>query len=166
MNITVRYALREELPAVNVLCKMVYDLHAAGRPDMFRPDFGAEAQARLAAQFDSEEADVIVALADGIICGYTVAEYVRRPEGAVNTARSFYHIDEFGVAPAYRRKGAASAMVDFCRREAAEKGFARLELSVWEFNAEALAFYEAAGFTTYRRLLELPAEEDGSGSAQ
>lgn len=30
----------------------------------------------------------------------------------------------------------------------------RLELNMWEFNAGALAFYEACGFSTYRRYLE------------
>ena len=29
---------------------------------------------------------------------------------------------------------------------------------MWEFNQDALAFYEAVGFRTYRRYMELPAE--------
>ena len=29
---------------------------------------------------------------------------------------------------------------------------------MWEFNREALAFYEATGFTTYRRYLEMKTE--------
>ena len=31
---------------------------------------------------------------------------------------------------------------------AKEKGFHRIELNMWEFNQDALAFYEAAGFQT------------------
>ena len=32
---------------------------------------------------------------------------------------------------------------------------------MWEFNRDALAFYEAVGFKTYRRYLELPVSENG-----
>ena len=31
---------------------------------------------------------------------------------------------------------------------------AHLELNMWEFNRDALAFYEATGFATYRRYRE------------
>ena len=41
------------------------------------------------------------------------------------------------------------------RPETFKPGFDRIELNMWEFNRDALAFYEAAGFVTYRRYLEL-----------
>ena len=44
-----------------------------------------------------------------------------------------------------------AAWVDYAR----EKGIRRLELNMWEFNQDALAFYEAAGFSTYRRYMEM-----------
>ncbi|MBQ8030721.1 MAG: hypothetical protein IJ260_04225 [Butyrivibrio sp.] len=40
-------------------------------------------------------------------------------------------------------------------RFAKEKGFSRIELNMWEFNQNALAFYEAAGFKTFRRYMEM-----------
>ena len=46
-------------------------------------------------------------------------------------------------------------MIAFIRAFAAEKGFRRIELNMWEFNQDALAFYEAAGFTTFRRYMEM-----------
>ncbi len=46
-------------------------------------------------------------------------------------------------------------MIGFIRGYAREKGFRRLELNMWEFNRDALAFYEAAGFSTYRRYMEM-----------
>jgi len=41
------------------------------------------------------------------------------------------------------------------KADAKARGFTRLDLDVWAFNDAALAFYEAAGFTTYRRYMEL-----------
>ena len=62
--------------------------------------------------------------------------------------------DEFGVDEDCRREGAASEMIRFIRGYAKEKGHTRIELNMWSFNREALAFYEAAGFATYRRYME------------
>ena len=66
-----------------------------------------------------------------------------------------YYIDEFCVDESCRRQGIATAMVDFIRQYAKEKGLRRIELNMWEFNRDALAFYEAAGFRTYRRYMEM-----------
>ena len=38
---------------------------------------------------------------------------------------------------------------------AKEKGLHRIELNMWEFNQGALAFYEATGFVTFRRYMEM-----------
>ena len=46
-------------------------------------------------------------------------------------------------------------MIRFIREFAKENGFSRVELNMWEFNRGALAFYEAAGFKTYRRYMEV-----------
>ena len=69
--------------------------------------------------------------------------------------RDFLDIDEFAVDESCRRQGAASAMVRFILDFAKEKGFRRVELNMWEFNRGALAFYEAAGFRTFRRYMEV-----------
>ena len=151
----IRYASRAELARVNELRAMVHALHAAGRPDIFRPEFSEALQQHVYAQFASDRADVIVALSGGTICGYTIAEYMERPQSAYNLARRYYHIEEFGVDAAYRRRGIARAMLAFCRQEAARRGFPRIELDLWAFNEDALAFYEAMGLRTYRRMMEL-----------
>ena len=69
-------------------------------------------------------------------------------------------IHEFGVDEAFRRQGAATAMIGFIRDYAAKNGFRRVELNMWEFNQGALAFYEAAGFATYRRYMEMEIAEE------
>lgn len=70
-------------------------------------------------------------------------------------AEKFCRISEFGVDAALRRRGAASAMIDFCRTEAKKRKLERLEPDVWSFNRDAVRFYEAAGFETYRQYTEV-----------
>ena len=54
--------------------------------------------------------------------------------------------------------GVASAIIKFAREDAARRGFPKLELDMWEFNEGALAFYESAGFSTFRRYMECDAD--------
>ncbi len=63
--------------------------------------------------------------------------------------------DEFCVDEKHRREGIATGMVEFIKNFAKEQGYHRLELNMWEFNQDALAFYEAAGFETFRRYMEM-----------
>lgn len=154
MNISVRYARRDELERVNVLRRMVNDLHAQGRPDVFRPGFCEDLQQHAYDVLDAPDCDVIVACMDDVICGFAIAEYINRPQSPYLCARRFYHIQEFGVDQAYRRRGVATAMINFCRSEAKRMRFDRIELDVWAFNTEAQSFYEAMGFQSYRCFME------------
>lgn len=98
--------------------------------------------------------DVVVCM-DGDICGFAIPEYIERQESCCRRAEKFCRISEFGVDAALRRRGAASAMIDFCRTEAKKRKLERLEPDVWSFNRDAVRFCEAAGFETYRQYMEV-----------
>jgi GNAT superfamily N-acetyltransferase len=89
------------------------------------------------------------------ICGFAVLHHIFKPENPFMYVRDFLDIDEFAVDTNHRRQGIASAMITFIRDWAKAQGFKRLELNMWEFNQSALAFYEAAGFETFRRYMEM-----------
>ena len=156
MAVIVRPAKQEELARVNELRRMVNELHVAGRPAHFKPGFGPELQGHLAEQSSQPERfGVLVALEDGEVAGFATVQYVHRPEGPYTLPLDYYHVEEFGVDAAHRRRGVATALVEYMKADAKARGFTRLDLDVWAFNDSALAFYEAAGFTTYRRYMEL-----------
>lgn len=156
----IRYAQRADLERVNELRAMVSEVHVTGRPDRFRPGFCEELREHLATRWDAGACEVIVAVQEGIICGFATVESIHRPLSPYALPQDYYRIEEFGVDAAYRRRGIARALISFCRQEARRKGFARIELDVWEFNEDALQFYEAVGFRTFRRYLELDVPED------
>lgn len=153
-ELTVQYAKYEDLARINDLRRQVSELHAAGRPDIFRPGFCEELQKRIYALFDRPAYDVIAASMDGTICGFSVVQYAEKPESAYMRALRLYRIEELGVDEGFRRRGVGTALLHFCRSEARRRGFDRLELDVWTFNEAAQRFYEAAGFHPYRCYLE------------
>ena len=152
----IRFAREEELGRVNELRRQVNDLHAAGKPEVFRKGFGPELQDLVYAIWEDPAQEIVVAEADGELCGYAVLHHITKPENPFMYERDFLDVDEFGVDPDFRRQGVATEMIAFIRDWAKGRGFDRIELNMWEFNREALAFYEAMGFQTYRRYMELP----------
>ena len=155
MKTIVRFAKEKDIERVNVLRKQVNDLHVAGRPDIFKSGFCNEMQEYVYKQFDSESSDIIVADCEGNIVGFASVNYIVKPSSPYSYERKIYQISEFGVDENLHRKGIATLMMKFIKEDAKNKGFKSVELDVWEFNETALEFYEAIGFTTYRRYLEL-----------
>ena len=151
----VRFARQEDLERVNELRKEVNELHVNGRPDIFKGGFGEEIKNYIYNVWSADNKDILVAEREGIICGFACVQYVDRPESPYMKERKFYDIDEFGVDEKFRRQGVATELVEFAKEDAKNRGFEKIELNMWEFNEEALAFYEAVGFKTYRRYMEL-----------
>ena len=155
ISVRIRLAGEEDLDGVNALRKQVNDLHVAGKPEVFKPGFSEQLRDFIRVIWNDPEQEIAVAEQDGDICGFAVLHHIRKPENPFMYERDFLDIDEFCVDEKHRRQGVATALVDFIRGYAKEKGFHRIELNMWEFNQNALAFYEAAGFKTFRRYMEM-----------
>ena len=151
----IRLAGEGDLVRVNELRQQVNEIHATGKPDVFKPGFAEDLRDFIHVIWHDPDQDIVVAEVDGIICGFAVLHHIKRPENPFMYERDFIDIDEFCVDESCRRQGTASALVRFIREYAKEKGLHRIELNMWEFNQGALAFYEATGFVTFRRYMEM-----------
>lgn len=151
----IRFAREDELNRINEMRKQVNDVHVEGKPEVFKPGFSEELQNFIYYIWQDPEQDIVVADKDGELCGFAIVHHIYKPENPFMYVRDFLDIDEFCVDKNHRREGVATALIDFIKKYAKEKGYHRIELNMWEFNEGALAFYEAAGFETYRRYMEM-----------
>ena len=154
-QIIIRFAKESELVRVNELRKLVNDLHVEGKPEIFRAGFNDELRDFIYKIWKDPEQKIVVAELNGVVCGFAVLHHIHRPENPFMLERDFMDVDEFCVDKEYRRQGIATKMMSFIRNYTKEKGIKRLELNMWEVNQDALAFYEAVGFKTYRRYMEM-----------
>jgi [ribosomal protein S18]-alanine N-acetyltransferase len=83
----------------------------------------------------------LVAELGGLVVGYAVASY----------AGDIAELQRIGVAPAMRRTGVATALLDEVVAQGPATGANRLLLEVREDNPGALAFYAARGFVEIDR---------------
>ncbi len=151
----IRFAKEEELERVNVLRRQVNDLHAQGAPEIFKAGFPDELRDYIYAVYFDPSKKIVVCDDAGAIRGYAVLSRIVKPETPFMRERDFLDIDEFGVDASCRRQGIGTRMIGFIREFAKREGVERVELNMWEFNQDALAFYKSVGFVTYRRFMKL-----------
>ena len=154
----VRIAKPDDAERINELRRQVNELHVSGRPNHFKAGFGEELRKHVYMYLTDGIGYAAVDEEDGQITGMVMVDYIDRPESPYRYAERFAHIAEICVDEKYRRRGVGKRLLDFVKADAKEKGFSRIELDVWAFN-DALAFYEAEGYTVFRRYLELKLDE-------
>ena len=150
----IRKAEMKDLDAVNELRRQVNELHVQGRPEIFKPGFGPELRDHALIYLTSENNEIFVDEEDGRLAGMIMVDYFSKPETPYSMARDFCHIAEICVDSDHRRQGVAHRLMERVKEEAKKRGMTRIELDVWAFN-DAIRFYEAEGFRTFRTFFEM-----------
>ena len=151
----IRPALKNDLPRINELRHQVSELHYSARPDMFIPGFPQEISDYLQVMFNADDRQIIVAEMNNQIVAFACLAEKTTPATPYRPARHYLEVDEIGVDESVRRQGVGRKLFEEIRCIAMKKGFKRIELNMWDFNEDALKFYEAIGFNTYRRYMEM-----------
>lgn len=82
------------------------------------------------------------------ILGFAYAYEIRPPHLAIFIQQTYAVIDAVVIHPEHRRGGIGTRLVEAVKRWSEESDHAHMELAVYAFNNEALAFYRALGFET------------------
>ncbi|MFC6577913.1 GNAT family N-acetyltransferase [Planomonospora parontospora] len=155
--IEIRLASSEDASVLAQLNDFVHAVHARNRPDIFRAEPAAEDLLPIfEAHLAREDVRVFIAQVEGRPIGYALSIIVDRPGDALMQARTFIILEHLAVASDAIRTGVGTALVDAVRATGRQMGCSRLLTEVWDFNTEAMAFYEKAGFVPMRHLLEQP----------
>jgi ribosomal protein S18 acetylase RimI-like enzyme len=144
-------------------------LHRSALPDVFQPPGEQPPENRDATVFAPKTGGVPVFLAASSLgspdSALLVAEHEGRVVGAVLVAvretlpaptlvaRRLAMLDSIAVKQEFRRSGIGRALMAGAAQWAREQGASQIELSVYEFNRPALAFYRKLGFRTASRRL-------------
>ncbi len=154
MEITLRSAVSSDCQAIRPLQQEIADLHHRGRPDLFRRE------ARFFAQeaFDRRLADpnhfIWIAEAGDQVVGYAFAWVIAHRGHSTYVDFDTFYIDDICVLEAFRRQGIGRRLFDACKDMARQLHCRNIDLGVWTFNREAIAFYESCGMTERVRRME------------
>ncbi|KGM34321.1 GNAT family N-acetyltransferase [Inquilinus limosus] len=153
-SIIIRPARPEEHAALCVLFAELDRFHREARPDVFvAPEGPARSPELIAGLIAGPDSAILVADDGAALAGLATLVEKTIPANPVRPERRIAEIDNLVVMPGHRRRGVAGLLLRRAEDWARGRSLASLELAVWEFNAGAVACYEAAGFApTIRRL--------------
>ena len=156
MEINIRRAQLRDCADLQRLLLQIDNQHAQSRPDLFRQDavkYDESACLRILA--DEKRPVFVAADAGERVCGYAFCEVLQYKNHAVLRDCRTLYLDDLCVDESCRRQGIGEKLMAAVMAYARENGAYNVDLNVWEFNENAIRFYEKNGFTTQRRKMEV-----------
>ena len=145
-NYVIRPAQPRDLEAVNGLLRQVLKVHHDGRPDLFRETGKKYTDEQLLRIFSNPETPVFVYEREGAVLGYAFCALQHQDSGSLMPLTTLY-LDDLCVDQLARGQHVGTALFNFVREFAREKGCYNITLHVWACNPAARAFYESMGMT-------------------
>jgi GNAT superfamily N-acetyltransferase len=131
------------------LNKTVQDLHAREYPQYFKPYQYDVVEKEFEENLAQDNWYAYVAFDDSIAIGYILFFIRKYQENPFRYAYTGIHIDQLSVLESYQRKGIGSKLMNKAEEVGKIVGATQIELTYWDRNIEAKAFYDKKGFEDY-----------------
>ena len=155
MSILIRSAVQSDCAKIRPLQKEIADLHHTGRPDLFQTEARYYTEEAFAGIIGAPGHFVFMAENEmGEVVGYTFAWIIDYKNHSTYKPFLCFYIDDICVSSSHRRRGIGRMLFEKCKAQAEECGCKMMDLGVWGFNREAIAFYESMGMKERLRKME------------
>lgn len=151
----IRKATPEDFPAIALLSGQVHQLHQEARDDIFVPADSPYTEKEYRELLSSPATVVLLAQEGEEPVGYAVLELYSTHNRRILRQRLICSIEDFCVHKDWKRQGYGRLLFEAVLALARRSNANSLELTVWDFNRDALAFYQAMGMKGKNRRLEL-----------
>lgn len=160
-DLEVRQAQLDDVGALVELGMEIHQLHAEGRPDVFREPEPTAMREFFESQFTLGR-HTLIAVARQQPVGYLLAELLRREGDALRHEASIFYIHHIAVAASARGTGVGKALINAGAEVARRVGAGRLRLDAWQFNTRAHQFFTGQGFVPANVIFERTIQAEGS----
>lgn len=144
MDIKIRRAEPRDSRRIMELLSQVLEVHAVGRPDLFKSGTTKYSDSELAGIIADNERPIFVAEHDGVILGYAFCVFQRHEERNTPNYTTLY-IDDLCVDEKSRGLHIGKSLYEYVLKFAKESGCYNVTLNVWACNEGAMKFYEKCG---------------------
>lgn len=154
----IREATPTDLPGIDNCLSQVLEVHAQGRPDLFRAGTRKYTDDELRTIIADPTRPIFVAVdpdgkpGDILGYGFCIVEDLTHSNN-MQPIKTLY-IDDICVDKNARHRGVATAIYQHIICYAREGGFHNVTLNVWECNPGARAFYDAMGMSVQKTCME------------
>ena len=154
MSFSVRPARAEDLPALIELMDEVVAFHHREAPTQFREPKTVATKLYLEERLENPEAAIFVSEDQGKLTGALVAVIHEAPP--ILVPNRVVLLENLVVSFPFRRSGIGRKLVEAATLWTRARDLEELNLNVYEFNLDAIRFYEVLGFQTVSRRMRLP----------
>ena len=157
MNLRIREGNINDYEEIRDLVKEVHLLHVKNRPDIYidienpfeKEDFeeilnSNNTKVLIAQDIDNEE-----------IVAYSIIQVMNTRNIQILIQSKFIYIDDLCVKSNYHKQGIGKMLFKYIVNYSKEIGASSIQLNVWEFNEDAIKFYESLGMNTRNRRMEI-----------
>jgi ribosomal protein S18 acetylase RimI-like enzyme len=150
-TVRVRLARAGDHAAMCAVLDVIDALHREAVPWLFREPETPPRPVDYFAEYLRGESCAALVADVGRIVGVALVLLRSTPDHALFRQRSYAVLDGIAVDPGSRRRGVGRQLVAGAQQWARARGADWLELNVYEFNRDAIAFYDALGFESMSR---------------
>ena len=151
----IRKAKFEDIHAINNLLRQVLDVHAEGRPDIFKQGTAKYSDEKLIAMIENPNAPIFVAVnTQGNVVGYAFCQYRIIQGSPMLHDVKYCYIDDLCVDKSLRGQGVGTQLYEHVKQQAKQDGYTAIRLNVWCLNGSAIRFYQKLGLTPLSMIME------------
>lgn len=154
MDFSIRKATEQDYEGLSKIYTEVDVLHSEALPHIFaEPKEPLRNRESILEIVEDESAAMFVAESGGQIIGLIHVSIRESPDIAVMVKRRYAYINDIAVTEGWRGSGIGKALTREAERWAIQNDVSELELNVWDFNQDAIAFFQELGYTSSRRTM-------------
>lgn len=151
----IREAKIEDIEQIVIILEQISKIHYEKRPDIFKKKSKNEIRKNTIEMLKDKKRKIIVAADDTLKIYGLIIYNIKEVKEHINL-RDFkvLWIEELGVDESYRKNGIGKMLMKKVEEDAKILDCKRIELNCWDFNNNAISFYERFGMRTQRRIME------------
>ncbi|WP_202127811.1 GNAT family N-acetyltransferase [Clostridium sp. C2-6-12] len=155
MNFIIRKANSNDYMEVCKLTIEVHKLHLKNRPDVYLDIENPLETNHFYDLLNSDNTKLFVVenKDNKELVAYSIIQ-VMNTKSPIYIPKRFIYIDDFCVKSNYKRNGIGRLLFNYIIDYSKSEKATSLQLNVWEFNQEAIKFYENMGMSTRNRRME------------
>lgn len=154
-DLIIRTACDKDVSGIIKLLYQVNQVHADGRPDLFKSGGIKYTEESLVKKLDKADEIIFVAVdATDKVLGYTFCVFEETKENTSVYYKKTLYIDDLCVDENARRLGIGNKLYEYTKAYAKNNNFDRITLHVWECNPNAKIFYESIGMKVMYTAME------------
>lgn len=151
---TIRKAEQKDIPQIEKLLFQVNNVHAEGRPDLFKKDCKKYTSEELEAILQEDSRPIFTALDGDDLLGYAFS-ILQKTEGNNMQSIQTLYIDDLCVDEEKRGRHIGKQLYDYVLQYARKIGCYNVTLNVWECNEAARRFYDSCGLKVQKTGMEM-----------